>query len=290
MSGKPAPSRKEAETENDRARRRAEKQKRVGEHRQAILQRFNQTQRVKQQKKEIDLICPIEYQNTLPALPLDPKLVIYPFDDDFLTAFDAANGVSSDAAVPFELHSQPHLGLAINLVDPEACEAPPAGARPPLDPLDAEITSDAYAKPAAHRKDAAAAAAAAGAGGAVDEGAAVEWLVHSQLMHLDLFDSVYKHADVGATAAASLVSKRAALDAAFRGSRAERIAASFAAAAQADAASLRHPARPHLRAKAVWEVLPDAARSAIPYAQVRYVRRGAAASLDTRPLPLPPCR
>jgi hydroxyethylthiazole kinase-like uncharacterized protein yjeF len=75
MSGKPVPSRKEAETENDRARRRAEKQKRVGEHRQAILQRFNQTQRVKQQKKEIDLICPIEYQNTLPALPLDP---LYP--------------------------------------------------------------------------------------------------------------------------------------------------------------------------------------------------------------------
>ena len=264
MSGKPAPK---SETENDRARRRAEKQKRVGEHRQAILQRFNQSQRVKQPKKEIDLLCPIEYQNTLPAVPLDPKLMIYPFDDDFVTAFDAANGVSSDAAVPYELHSQAHLGLTVNLVDPDAYEVPPAGSRPPLDPLDAEITSEAYAKPAAHRKDA---AAAANAGAAVDESAAVEWMVHSQLMHLDLFDSVYKHADVGATAAASLASKRAALDAAFRGTRADRIAASFAAAAKnSDAAALRHPTRPHLRAKAVWEVLPDAARSAIPYTQAR---------------------
>jgi RNA polymerase II-associated factor 1 len=244
------------ETDADRVRRRAEKQRRVGEHRQAILQKVNPQQaRVKLHKKE-DLICPVEFTNTLPALPLDPKLMIFPFDDDFLTAFDVTNGVSADAAVPFELHSQANLGLQINLIDPAAYDAPPASARPPLDPADAEIMSEAYAKPATR----------GGAGGLPDEERlSVEWLMQSSLMHLDLFDSVYKHADVNETANASLASKKAAMDNAYSGSRADRIAVSFAARDE----PLRHPVRPDLAPRRVWEVLPDATRSAVGYVQVR---------------------
>jgi RNA polymerase II-associated factor 1 len=253
----PARSKHESETDADRARRRAEKQRRVGEHRQAILSKVNPQQaRVKLHKKE-DLICPVEFTNTLPSLPLDPKLMIYPFDDDFLTAFDVMNGVSADAAVPYELYSQANLGLQMNLIDPAAYEAPAASARPPLDPADAEIMSEAYAKPAAVRDS---------GGLPKEEHLSVEWLMQSSLMHLDLFDSVYKHADVNATANASLASKKAAMDHAYRGSRADRIAASFAAVAQD--VTLRHPARHELEPRRVWEVLPDGARAAISYVQV----------------------
>jgi hypothetical protein len=265
MSGRPKPPagkvgsvrNKDAETDADRARRRAEKQRRVGEHRQAILQKVNPQQaRVKLHKKE-DLICPVEFTNTLPALPLDPKLMIYPFDDDFLTAFDVTNGVSADAAVPYELHSQANLGLQINIIDPAVYEVPRDA--PPLDPADAEIMSDAYAKPAAAR---------GGAGGpAEEERLSVEWLMQSSLMHLDPFDSVYKHADVNATASLALASKKAAMDHAYRGSRADRIAASFAAVASD--VVLRHPARPELEPRRMWEVIPDAARTAVSYVQVR---------------------
>jgi hypothetical protein len=96
----------------------------------------------------------------------------------------------------------------------------------------------------------------------------VEWMLHGKLMHLDLFDNVYKHADGAAVTAKALAEKRSKLASVFKGSRLDRIEASFRAVHED--ATISHPSNPKLVPKRSWDVLPDNRRAGITYVQVMF--------------------
>ena len=264
--------RRENETAEERNRRRAEKVQRVSVHRAQILQKVNA--RAKPQVRE-DFICPVEFDNSLPDLPVDAVFLEYPFDDDVLTAYDVLHGVSTEAERAHQLHVELDLGVRLALVDPNAFTAPADGTLPPLDPADEYITRAEFAKPVARAGRGAAIAPSAagdarggaGGAGAVDSGK-VEWMMQPQHMHLDLHDAVYKHADVAAAEGLAAARARAALDARFTGSRRDRIIAGFAAVAPT--VQLVHPLNPRLQPVRVWEVLPDPHRTAASYVHVTF--------------------
>ena len=250
--------RRDGETAEERNRRREEKVQRVGAHRAQILQKVNAQKERKVSTVREEFICPIEYDNTLPELPVEAKYMAYPFDEDLLTAYDVLHGVSTELTVPHVLHAEPGLGLRLNMVDPAAFIAPPASSEM-LDPMDEYITSSDFAKPASRtaKRDASAAATPN-----------VEWMVRPNLMHLDLYNSVYKHADTAETMKSGAMRAQAAREALLSGARRIRIDAGFAAVS--GAAELKHPTNSNLRAERVWQVLPDPDRTAVHYVHATF--------------------
>lgn len=242
--------RKENETAEERLRRHAEKKSKVRAHRTEILQRVNQQKGRQELHKREDFISAVRFDNTLPPVPLDPKSLEYPFDEDLVTGYDVLNGISSEAGLLHQLHTEPDMGIAVNLIDPAVYMGPPPGERPPLHEADAFITSADFAKPATRKVE------------AMKE-EAVDWMMRTTYMHLDLYDSVYKHADPTAVAEAALKARRAQLEKAFAGSRKDRIEASFRAVG-GDSGVLVHPTNRGLQPKRVWEVLPDPDRCVYP--------------------------
>ncbi len=109
-------ARRENETKEERERRRAEKARKVGQHRAEILRRVNAQQGRSKLHKREDFVCPVRFDNTLPEVPVEPKYIAFPFDEDFLYAYDILNGVSSESAAPRAFHPEPDLGVGINLL------------------------------------------------------------------------------------------------------------------------------------------------------------------------------
>lgn len=248
-------TRKENETREERERRRAEKLRKVGQHRAQILKRANAQQGRSRLHKREDFVCPVRFENTLPEVPVEAKNLAYPFDEDILYAYDLLNGVSSESAAPRAFHPEPDLGVGINLIDPLAYTIPSEKERGKLHPLDAVATSSEFARPAARKVE------------AVDS-SRVEWLLLSQHLHNDLYDAVYKHGDSVAVQQKDLDRKKAALARMYGGSREERIAKSFEACGPE--AVLRHPTNAGLQPVAVWELLPDPDRWGLPYVAVTF--------------------
>jgi hypothetical protein len=134
-----------------------------------------------------------------------------------------------------------------------------------LDPTDAELIHAKYASALSHRQSAA------------EVLPDVEWMIRSTYMHLDLFDSVYKHADPHALHVRSLQEKKRKLRAqsAQMRSRRERVEDGFRAVSldaavagpgaaggeEADvSALLQHPVKKGaVQPKRIWTLLPDTA-------------------------------
>ena len=272
-------ARRDGETEQERARRRMEKKQRVDEHRQKVLN-TQQKKKVEEVKKVSDFISPIQFEVAVPELPIDAKHMAFPFDDDLLWAYDLYHGVSSEAGALHGLHAEFNLGMRINLMDTEAATLAPEGAKEPLDPLDAYITSDAFAKPASKKGKAGpsvgagpvAASGGAGAGGAAaaaSGGASsdVEWMIRPNYMHLDLYDAVYKHADARKEEAEANRKRIAGLRARYAGPRLARILEGFATATSEVPV---HPTNPRLKPAKVWSVLPDPDKAGMAYVHVSF--------------------
>lgn len=82
----------------------------------------------------------ITYGNTLPPVPLDPKLLKYPFDSLRLVKYQPT---SLEATYQRAIHTEPDLGVHIDLLDPRAA-APPVPT-PPLAPEDERLLHPAAA-------------------------------------------------------------------------------------------------------------------------------------------------
>lgn len=201
--------------------------------------------RSKLHKRE-ELVTPVIFDNTMPPPPVEAKLMSYPFDEDVVFGYDMLQGVSSEVGFVHQLHAEPGLGVPFNLIDPAQMFTLPKGSRPPLDPADALICSEEFARPASRRND------------AITSEPLVDWMFRASHIHLDLYDSVYKHADQMQLAQARATQRAAAAKAMLsRGgmSRAARIDDSFAAVSGEDAAPV-HPTNRALQPRRVWDVLP----------------------------------
>lgn len=268
------------ETKEERERRRAEKSRKVQQHRAGILQKVNkgaagtssqttatggatsssQAGLSKLHKREEDFLCPVHFDNTLPELPAEQKYVAYPFDEDFITAYDILHGLSSETNQPRIYHPEPDLDIVIPLIDPETYTIPshpvPLSS---LHPLDADIISNNYARPAVRRTDS-----------TIDH-AKVEWLMLSQHLHNDLYDAVYKHGDMVANQAAHIAKKQNELKQKViaGGTRQERIENSFNVCKSNDI-PLVHPSNPKLEPVKVWDVLPIPDAGGIEYIAVNF--------------------
>ena len=267
------------ETKEERDRRRAEKSRKVQQHRAGILQKVksgtsggtgttsttsgtsaSQAGLSKLHKREEDFLCPVQFDNTLPELPDEQKYVAYPFDEDFLTAYDILHGFSSETNQPRIYYPEPDLDIGISLIDPETYTIPstpvPASS---LHPLDADITNSIYARPAVKRTDT-----------TIDH-AKVEWLMLSQHLHNDLYDAVYKHGDIIAYQANHLAKKQQELKqkVAAGGTRQERIENSFTVCKDEEI-PLVHPNNPKLEPVKVWDVLPIPDAGGIEYVAVNF--------------------
>jgi len=92
-----------------------------------------------------EFICKIKYQNNLPPIPFDPKLLSYPFDK---LRFVKYQTISLDKNYKHLLHTEPDLGIPVDLIDPSVYLTP---AKPePPHPEDLRIIepSDAAEKAA----------------------------------------------------------------------------------------------------------------------------------------------
>eukprot|EP01138_Halocafeteria_seosinensis_P010262 gb/GECG01010480.1/.p1 GENE.gb/GECG01010480.1/~~gb/GECG01010480.1/.p1 ORF type:complete len:558 (+),score=89.52 gb/GECG01010480.1/:1-1674(+) len=197
-------------------------------------------------RKENSLATPIRFSNDLPDVPVDPKFIGLPKQPDDLYKYDLFHEPYVEATHAWELHAEPDLGVLLDLIDPNFYEAPNETERPPLDPLDQEITSDKYAQPPkedskTRRRQ-------------IDSH--VDWLRHSPMIHADVFENVYRHAD-SKQYASNVLSQRLRETEALHGNktRKERIEDSFEAVGPN--APLEHPTRKDLTPVGVWEVLPD---------------------------------
>jgi len=128
-----------------------------------------------------DFVCPYKFDNALPPIPADPKLIDIEFERAAFVRFryDSA----AEAQAKYELLPEPDLGITIDLVDPDAYVAAAPGA--PLDPEDAELLSAAAFEKAVGEKRSVSAVAK-------DMRTQVTFLRKTPLMANNLYDSVYK--------------------------------------------------------------------------------------------------
>lgn len=240
------------ETDEERARRRADKAAKVGAHRTDVLRRLNTKSARLTLHKADTFVAPVRFENRLPEVPVEQRYIAYPFDEDLVYALDVTQGISSDAAAPRVFHPEPDVGvgLALGLLDPAQYFVGGAVLAAQRHPADVAICAPDFALPATAAR------------AVIADTERIEWLMRSQMLHNDLYDSVYKHNDPVSAAAAELDKERIAFEL-VRSSRprAVRVAASFAAASALDAAAargeLRHPLTPALVARRVWTLLPE---------------------------------
>lgn len=79
-------------------------------------------------KKYSEFVSRIKYRNALPPLPFSPKLLLYKIDEEEYTSYKSTEWIRS---FPFSISTDNHMGMDINLIDPEVFKE-----RPPLDPRD----------------------------------------------------------------------------------------------------------------------------------------------------------
>lgn len=83
-----------------------------------------------------DIICRVKYRNTLPDLPFDPKLLLYPFDPMRYIRYRTS---TVEREHKFDLHSDSNVIVSIDLVDPDTYR-PPRGVQ--LHEVDASLVED----------------------------------------------------------------------------------------------------------------------------------------------------
>ena len=267
----------EARRKKDEARRKEEKAKREAKQAEQakLLERIPMTSDIAGASYRLqmgDFCVPYRWDNSLPPIPADPKLIDIPFDRESFARFryDSVN----EAHAKYELLPEPDLGITIDLVDPAAYDKVPGAS---LSTDDAQLLSQsAFAQAVGEKRS-------------ISEVAKglrkdVTWLRKTPLMGNNLYDSVHKHQktnnetqhvrkEVSALAQHGLGEGIKSL-----AQQVEEIEQTFTDAANTSAASLKHPTDPTLTPVSVIPVLPDHDGWKNSYATYR----------TTTPLPAPP--
>jgi hypothetical protein len=79
---------------------------------------------------------------SLPAVPVEPKLVPFPFDTEHPFEYNVRRCPTLEDTYAYGLHTELDVGVPINLVDPAVYEPPKVDA--PLHELDKFITNPAF--------------------------------------------------------------------------------------------------------------------------------------------------
>jgi len=106
------------------------------DHTRSILEQQAQEKRRVLLGKQSEFLGSLEFRNTLPELPFDPKFVTYPHEPEHLVKYKPSQ-VERDYI--YELYVEPNLGLSIDLIDPEKYEVPKDKYSTALEPEDAAI-------------------------------------------------------------------------------------------------------------------------------------------------------
>jgi len=197
-------------------------------------------------------LAPYAFDNTLPPVPVDPKLLSLTFNKDKFVRFRYDS--SAEAGHSYELLAEPDLGITIDLVDPQAYEKVPGAT---LAREDAELLS------------------ASALGKAVGEAQAssstvkqmrqeVTWLRKTPLMGNNLYDAIHKHKKeqvetkhVVKESRALALEKEQGIGGRSLAQQIEAIEKTFADAAELSTATLTHPTNPALTCVSLLPVLPD---------------------------------
>ena len=261
-------SKRDSSKDHDKKAARRAKELRVLAHRQKV---FGSIQ------KQSLVIVPVQYSNHLPELPMEQRFIGFPFEDDSSFAYDLLDALHVEAgANPYTPEPDIGLGVVLGLSDPLKYTAPEVSEA--LHPADKEICSPSYAKPAVKRKD--------GVSGA--DASRLEFFMDSHLLHNDLYDSVYKHADSVSLQHEYVTRKKEEISKVERSvSKRAQVAASFAAAQElvthpattsttsstpSKHSALQHPSNAKLSVKRTWSLLPDLEAAGLKQVAVQFDR------------------
>jgi RNA polymerase II-associated factor 1 len=75
-----------------------------------------------QDKKASEFLCKVKYYNNLPDIPLEPKLLRYPFDPSRFYKYAAT---TLEKNFKHSIHTEPDLGIQIDLIE-NSVYRPPA--------------------------------------------------------------------------------------------------------------------------------------------------------------------
>lgn len=201
-----------------------------------------------------EFLAPYSFSNALPEVPSDPKLLTVSFNKEAFVRYRYDS--STEAAQKYELLAEPDLGIPIDLVDPQAYDAPQDAT---VEPADAELLSDVAMAQATGARGASA--------GRVKQQmrAEVTWLRKTPIMGNNLYEAVHKQQKQN-TERQHVVSASRELATVPQGKRTleeqvDAIEKSFDEAAALDMrdgkSDAKHPTRPELTPVSVLPVLPD---------------------------------
>jgi len=201
-----------------------------------------------------EFIAPYSFSNALPEVPSDPKLLTVSFNKEAFVRYRYDS--TTEATHKYELLAEPDLGIPIDLVDPQAYEAPDGAV---AEPEDAALLSDV------------AMAQATGARGANAHQykqqlrSEVTWLRKTPIMGNNLYEAVHKqqkqnterqHVVAASRELATVPQGKPTLQ-----EQVEKIEGIFDEAAALDFrdghSSVKHPTKPELTPVSVRPVLPD---------------------------------
>ena len=216
-----------------------------------------------------ELLIPWQFENTLPEIPSEPKLLHVPLNVDRLVQYRYDSAIEVES--PYRMSVDRDLGIKIDLVDPSIYTRAPGAT---LDPADEELLRMAEAT---ERSTSAAIVRS--------KRAEVTWLRKTPLIGNNLYDQVHKHdpkehvervGHVAKLQNSTAVSARERSLADFQ----DAIEKQFEEAAQLVPGKVTHPTKPHLVAMAVLPILPDEACWGNNYTMMKFDVNPALAQID----------
>jgi len=203
-------------------------------------------------------VCPYSFDNALPPIPADPKLIDIDFEKAAFVRFRYDSAIEAQAK--YELLPEPDLGITIDLVDPAAYEKP-EGAE--IDRADGELLSLSVFNQAIGEKRSVQA-------GAKEMRQEVTWLLKTPILGNNLYDAVHKHQKVNMENQHVVKPSRELAarpqEALTLAQKIEQIEQEFDDAER----GLVHPTDPSLKPEAVMAVLPDIEGWQNNYVQVTF--------------------
>lgn len=94
-----------------------------------------------QTDRRSELVCRVKYCNTLPDIPFDPKFLACPFEP---TRFINYKPTSLERNYKYELLTEHDLGIAVDLILPDAYNKPSHLAEDELDPKDEKLLEEDF--------------------------------------------------------------------------------------------------------------------------------------------------
>jgi len=197
-----------------------------------------------------DFVCPYAFAGALPPPPSDPKLIEIPFDKASFVKFRYDS--KAEAQAKYELLAEPDLGITIDLVDPQAYEAPAGATCAPEDKV--LLSSDALAQALGEKR----------AATTSKSNSEVTWLRKTPLLGNNLYDAVHKYQKnpierQHVLQSSQALAKYGDVPTSF-GELLQQIEQSFTDANDVQLSTLKHPGGAdfaHLTPVSVLPVLPD---------------------------------